>query len=108
MKEIKLFRLVTGQDIIATLVETTDIVYKIEKALMIQLNQSGASLQVGLIPISISVVGYFDDQVNDEPPNLDLNRGCVLFTYNPAPEIERNYTQVTGTIQIAQRIPGKP
>ncbi len=104
MKEIKLFRTISGQDYIASLVETTDTVYKVEKLLLLVVQTSANNMQVGFAPVSHPLIGYFDRQVNDEPPNVELNRGCILFVYNPSEDIAKNYSQATGTIQIATSI----
>lgn len=107
MKEVKLFRLVGGQELIATLVDENELEYIIEKALMVIPSQQDGGLSIGLQPISHPAIGYFDGQTNNEPPNLEINRGAVLFVYNPAHALAENYSQLTSTIQVVKSLPGK-
>lgn len=107
MKEVKLFRTVTGQDMIGTLVDEDELHYTIEKPMFVMPNQQGGNLQVGLSPISHPALGFFDGQANNEPPpEIEVNRGSIMFVYNPSPALEANYSQATGTIKIATKVPG--
>ena len=104
MKEIKLFRTVVGQDLIGTLVQTTDTSYKVEKLLILAIQTDGNRMQVQFAPVSHPLIGSFPGQVNDEPPTVELNRGSIMFVYEPSPDIAKNYSQATSTIQIATSI----
>lgn len=108
MKEVKLFRTVTGGDIIATLVEEDEFSYTVDKPLLINPVQDGTNLQLAMSPIHHPMIGTFEGQVgNDLPEGVELGRGSIMFVYNPAPELLENYSKMTGTIQIAHGIPGK-
>lgn len=100
MSEILGFRLINGQDIIASLVSQNDQVYDLENAMAMQyartppnLDNPQGGVQLSMVPVSLIV------ENPEKGTNLTLNRSAVAFTFILAPAYERHYTtEVTGLI----------
>lgn len=107
MSNIKMFRTTAGQDFIGKLVEETNETYVVEKVMFVAVRQADDRMQVELMPIMPPLIGSVDGQIEGQEPTVTFNRGSILFSYNPAPELIDNYSQRTSTIQLASSIPNR-
>ena len=97
MSEIKILRLVNGDDIIAE-VEAKDVLYKISKParLMMFLSDNG-EMGMDLVPW----VPYSDQQ------NFSINDCHVMISIEPSTELRNEYNKEYGSgIEIVEDNPG--
>lgn len=104
-KEVKLFRLMQGIDMIGMVAKTTDSTIYLSKALFIQMYQDkqNGEVHVSFQPVTETFIGNFSGE--DRYLDIDLNRSAILFTYEPNPQLQENYEQAVSGIQIAHSLP---
>lgn len=92
--KVKGFKLVTGEEIIARVVETSDTIHKIIKPMaLVQQQYETNRVGMGLIPWIIGT--YMSDSI------VDLYINNVICSYDPISEIEKEYILSTTSIQLS-------
>lgn len=94
-KEVKAFRLVSGEEILGKVVAETDDVYVLEDVRALHAQPGPQGMQIGLIPYMLS---------NPELKSFTLRRSAVIGVTEPTAELENGYLQQTSGIAIATSV----
>ena len=84
--EVKIIRLVTGEQIISQVEETEDVI-KLEQPMMIVILKEGLQMVPWLIFSATS--------------NVEISKQFVMLIHDPQPQLEQHYQQQTGSIMTA-------
>lgn len=100
---IKVFALINGRDIIATITKETDTTYTVEHALVAMMvpSQAGDGYNVQLIPIS-----PLSDQ-SDKGSTITINKFALAFEpFDPNSQVTGVYNQIKTPIVLANNVTG--
>lgn len=96
MTSVKSFKMVTGEEVVAEVVETkvgTSVLsYVLKRPHILQFQQIGqGQLGLALVPWTLS---------NPTIERLDVPAAAVVLSFDPSAEVERQYLQQTSGISI--------
>lgn len=94
--QVKSFKLVTGEEVVARLVTTTSnmatndvISYQVDSPQVLSIQAAGGRVGLAFIPWTLS---------NPDISKLDIPGSAVVVMFDPSPTIEKQYMQETSQL----------
>jgi len=96
--EIVTLKLITGEEILAKVVESTETSITLNKPLTLVL--AGGHSGQGMVAMAPFMLGITDDT------NLTFDSSKILTKGKARPDAAAQYRQLTGSLQVASTLPG--
>ena len=101
MSEVKAFVTILGSAVIGTVVDQTELYYKLENAFTLNVNAIDENdHSKGIIP-GFGPLALFNKGVMKDGLNFNLQRAHVFAEYDPSEELAELYNKIIGRIQLA-------